>query len=247
MLKKPVIGISSSVITDQGGMFPGYKRTYVNKDYVDAVIKNGGLPVILPFNEDKEIIKELVSCIDGLILSGGHDVAPFNYGEEPEQRLGEIFPERDKFDFMLLSEAKKKGIPILGICRGFQIINTYEGGTLYQDLSYIDSVPVYKHSQGHSPELRTHSIEIAENSILHEVFGVKEMKVNSFHHQALKKVAEGYKVSAKAKDGVIEAIEAENYPFLVGVQWHPEMLVKMYEDMNKLFTVLVNKAEERMG
>mgnify|MGYP001741095852 FL=1 len=154
---------------------------------------------------------------------------------------------RDKFDFMLLSEAKKKGIPILGICRGFQIINAYEGGTLYQDLSYIDSVPVYKHSQGHSPELRTHSIEIDENSILHEVFGVKEMKVNSFHHQALKKVAEGYRVSAKAKDGVVEAIEAENYPFLVGVQWHPEMLVKMYEDMNKLFTVLVNKAEERMG
>ena len=96
MLKKPVIGISSSVITDQGGIFPGYKRTYVNKDYADAVIKNGGLPIILPFNEDEEIIKGLVSCIDGLILSGGHDVAPFNYGEEPEQRLGEIFPERDK-------------------------------------------------------------------------------------------------------------------------------------------------------
>lgn len=244
MEKKPIIGISSSIIIDQGGMFPGYKRTYVNKDYVDAVIKNGGLPIIIPFNEDREITKQLVNHIDALILSGGHDVAPFNYGEEPQQKLGEIFPERDKFDYLLLSEGKKKGIPILGICRGLQVINTYEGGTLHQDLSYIDTVPVYKHSQGHSPELKTHSVKISENSHLYEIFGTHEIRVNSFHHQTLKKVAENYNVTAQAKDGVIEAIECKNYPFLVGVQWHPEMLFKVHDDMNRLFSVFINKAKE---
>ena len=108
MSKKPVIGISSSVITDQGGMFPGYKRTYVNKDYVDAVIKNGGLPVILPFNENEEIIRELVSCVDGLILSGGHDVDPFNYGEEPEQKLGKYFLREINLTICFYQKQKRK-------------------------------------------------------------------------------------------------------------------------------------------
>lgn len=240
MKKKPIIGISSSLIVDQGGMFPGYKRAYVNKDYVDAVLENGGIPLIIPFTEDEEVIKLQIDIVDGLILSGGHDVDPLNYNEEPKQKLGEIFPERDKYDFALLKYSKEKKIPILGICRGFQVINVYEGGNLYQDLSYVGS-EVLKHSQGHRPELKTHKVEIMDNSILKDIIGENEIGVNSFHHQVIKDVAPNYNIVAKAKDGVVEAIENKDYPFLLGVQWHPEMMFRYHKDINKIFVKFIEK------
>lgn len=123
MSKKPIIGISSSVIVDDSGNFAGYKRAYVNKDYVDAVVRAGGVPLIIPFTTDKEVIISQVQVIDALILSGGHDVSPYNYGQEPNPKLGETFPERDTYDMLLLEESKKRNLPILGICRGSQIIN----------------------------------------------------------------------------------------------------------------------------
>ena len=215
----------------------------MNKDYVDAVIKNGGIPLIIPMTVDKVTIIEQISMVDGLILSGGHDVFPHNYGEEPKQNLGEVLPIRDKYDFMLLTEAKKRKIPILGICRGCQIINVFEGGTLYQDLSYIKSdVEIIKHSQNHSPELKTHTAIIEKGTKVHEIFGENEIMINSFHHQALKDIAKEYKVTARAKDGVVEAIESTTYPFLVGVQWHPEMLHKHHDDANKIFKALIDEA-----
>ena len=108
MKKKPIIGISTSIVADNCGYFALYPRNYVNKDYVDAVIKNGGIPLMIPMSLDKEVIAEQVSMIDGLILSGGHDVYPHNYGEEPSSKLKEILPERDEYDFILLREAKKR-------------------------------------------------------------------------------------------------------------------------------------------
>ena len=137
MSKMPIIGISSSIIVDNSGSFAGYMRAYVNKDYVDAVIRAGGVPLIIPFSVDKEVIISQAQLIDGLILSGGHDINPYNYGQEPSQKIGEIFPERDIYEMILLEESKKRDIPILGICRGFQLINVAAGGTLYQDLSLI--------------------------------------------------------------------------------------------------------------
>lgn len=245
MRKKPIIGISTSLTSDNCGAFALYPKIYVNKDYVDAVIKNGGIPLIIPMSTDEEIIAEQISLVDGLILSGGHDVFPHNYGEEPKQNLGEVLPIRDKYDFMLLTEAKKRKIPILGICRGCQIINVFEGGTLYQDLSYIKSdVEIIKHSQNHSPELKTHTAIIEKDTKIYEIFEENEIMINSFHHQALKDIAKEYKVTARAKDGVVEAIENMNYPFLVGVQWHPEMLHKHYDDANKIFKALIDEARE---
>lgn len=243
MKKRPMIGISTSLTSDNCGAFALYPRIYVNKDYVDAVIKNGGIPLIIPMTTDKETIIEQMSMVDGLILSGGHDVCPHNYGEEPCIKLEEILPERDKYDFMLLSEAKKRKIPILGICRGCQIINVFEGGSLYQDLSYIKSeVEIIKHSQDHSPEMKTHTAIVEKGTKIYEIFGENEIMINSFHHQALKDIAKEYKVTARAKDGVVEAIENMNYPFLVGVQWHPEMLHKHHDDANKIFKALIDEA-----
>ena len=240
MERKPIIGISSSVIVDESGNFAGYKRAYVNKDYVDAVVRAGGVPLIIPFTTDKEVIIAQAQLIDGLILSGGHDVNPYNYGQEPSQKLGETFPERDTYEMILLEESKKRNIPILGICRGSQLINVAAGGTLYQDLSLIAG-NILKHNQVAKPTLKTHMIKIEENSVIAIIFG-KETMVNSFHHQAIDKVADDFRVVARASDGVVEAIEHKTYKFLVAVQWHQEMLAVECEKARELFAKFVEEA-----
>jgi len=226
-MKKPVIGISGSLIIDDSGSFAGYKRSYVNNDYILSVIRNGGIPFIIPFNENEEVIKAQMEMIDGLLLSGGQDVAPGNYGEEPAPKLGDIFPERDDFEYGLLKSALEAKKPVLGICRGSQIINTYFNGSLYQDLSYI-GVEVLKHNQVNSPSMVTHSVTVDKNSKLYEIFGEEKIMVNSFHHQAVKKVGEG--------------LLKVDYPFLVAVQWHPEMLQNSVDMMNKLFLRFIEEA-----
>ncbi|MCL4581759.1 glutamine amidotransferase [Fusobacterium nucleatum YWH7199] len=242
MKRRPIIGISSSVIVDEAGSFAGYKRAYVNKDYVDAVIRVGGVPLIIPFSTDKEVIISQAQLIDGLILSGGHDINPYNYGQEPSQKIGETFPERDTYEMILLEESKKRNIPILGICRGFQLINVAAGGTLYQDLSLIPG-NILKHNQVSNPTLKTHKVEIKENSVISSIFG-KETMVNSFHHQVIDKVANDFIVVAKASDGVVEAIEHKTYKFLVAVQWHPEMLAVNCEKARELFSKFVEEAKK---
>ena len=242
MERRPIIGISSSVIVDEAGSFAGYKRAYVNKDYVDAVVRAGGVPLIIPFSTDKEVIISQAQLIDGLILSGGHDINPYNYGQEPSQKIGEIFPERDIYEMILLEESKKRDIPILGICRGFQLINVAAGGTLYQDLSLIPG-NILKHNQVSNPTLKTHKIEIKENSFISSIFG-KETMVNSFHHQAIDKVADDFIIVARASDGVVEAIEHKTYKFLVAVQWHPEMLAVNCEKARVLFSKFVEEAKK---
>ncbi|MEJ6471390.1 gamma-glutamyl-gamma-aminobutyrate hydrolase family protein [Fusobacterium animalis] len=242
MSKRAIIGISSSIIVDNSGSFAGYKRAYVNKDYVDAVIRAGGVPLIIPFSTDKEVIISQAQLIDGLILSGGHDINPYNYGQEPSQKIGETFPERDTYEMILLEESKKRNIPILGICRGFQLINVAAGGTLYQDLSLIPG-NILKHNQVSNPTLKTHKVEIKENSFISSIFG-KETMVNSFHHQVIDKVANDFIVVAKASDGVVEAIEHKTYKFLVAVQWHPEMLAVNCEKARELFSKFVEEAKK---
>ena len=242
MERRPIIGISSSVIVDEAGSFAGYKRAYVNKDYVDAVIRAGGVPLIIPFSTDKEVIISQAQLIDGLILSGGHDINPYNYGQEPSQKIGETFPERDTYEMILLEESKKRNIPILGICRGFQLINVAAGGTLYQDLSLIPGNSL-KHNQVSNPTVKTHKVEIKENSFISSIFG-KETMVNSFHHQVINKVANDFIVVAKASDGVVEAIEHKTYKFLVAVQWHPEMLAVNCEKARELFSKFVEEAKK---
>ncbi len=240
MKKKPIVGISSSLIVETDVAFLGQKKIFSNKDYIDAIIEAGGIPLIIPFSENEELIKAQTEQIDALLLTGGEDVFPYNYGEEPHPKLGEIFPERDHYDFILIREAKKKRIPILGICRGLQIINTYEGGTLYQDMSLIEG-DVLKHWQSAGMSKKTLKVKIEKDSILSEIYP-DEIMVNTFHHQSINRLAEGYKVIAKSSDSVVEAIQKEDYPFLVGVQWHPEMLNKVCDEAKKLFKFFVEQA-----
>lgn len=238
-MKKPIIGISAGVLTDEGGMFPGYRRTYVNEDYITSVIKNGGIPLIIPMNNNLDVIKQQLEFIDGLLLTGGNDISPLKYNQEPEQKLGDLLPERDEFEFELLKLAKVREIPILGICRGCQLINVFHGGTLYQDLSYRKEKTL-RHWQSHNPSQVTHSIKIKEDTKLSEMLKQEKILVNSFHHQIIKDIPRGFIPCAIAPDGVIEGIESTQYKFLLGLQWHPEMLHDSVECMNLIFKSFIN-------
>lgn len=231
-MKKPLIGITSAFEHNPDVL--NAHKTSVSIDYSLAVIKAGGIPVVLPVHDNTEIIRELVSRLDGLILAGGVDPDPLLFGEDCLQNMGSISPERDKFEYLILEEFEKTCKPILAICRGLQLANIYYGGTLYQDISYVDTK--IQHKQKWLPELPTHNIDIlGTDHIFYEIFGNKT-RVNSFHHQMIKDIAPSLTPIAKSADGITEAFQKKDYPFFFGVQWHPEaMAVRGNENMQKIF------------
>lgn len=241
-MKRPVIGISGSMIVDsQGDIFAGYHRAYTNDDYVRAVSRAGGAPVMIPIVDTVEEIEAQVELLDGLIMMGGHDVDPVLFGEEPNAKLGFIYPRRDTFDVRLIQAASKKKIPILGICRGHQIINVAFGGTLYQDVSEIEGCHL-AHVQKNYCYEPIHNIAVAPNSHLSALIGT-EMRVNSFHHLAVKDVAPHFVATAHSNDNVIEAIEyTKEDQYILGVQFHPEMMSATCEKAQSIFNGLVEQA-----
>lgn len=241
-MNKPIVGISGSRIINNDDVAPGYYRSYVNEDYVNTVIQNGGIPYIIPFNDNEAVTVAQVAQLDALILSGGHDVAPWNYGEESQQKIGMIWPARDRFDMRLLGQAERTRIPVLGICRGAQLINVAHGGSLYQDISYRQA-PTLKHNQGHTPDLPTQTVTLHQGSHLASLFSSPTLRVNSFHHQLIKKLGQNLTAVAWAQDGVIEAFENRDAS-IIGVQWHPEMLHRSVQIMNNLFTDLISRAQK---
>jgi putative glutamine amidotransferase len=228
---------------DNQGMLPGLTRSYVNEPYITAVANNNGVPFIIPITSNEEAIKAQVSMLDGLILSGGDDLSPFLYGEEPEQLLEATAPERDTFDILVLKYAMECNIPILGICRGAQLINVYHGGSLYQDNSYREGKTL-KHKQPNNPSLGTHHVSLDKNSKLYSIYQQDEICVNSFHHQSVKAVGKGLVVVGQSSDGVVEAVESIEYPFMIALQWHPEMMAGEDEGSNHLFKTFIEKAKE---
>jgi putative glutamine amidotransferase len=181
-----------------------------------------------------------MNLADGLLLTGGHDVDPEIYGEEPMQMLQETLPERDRFEGLLIKEALRCRKPILGICRGAQILNVSLGGTLHQDLSHFNGSRLC-HDQKTDGRFPSHSLLVNEKTILSEIME-REQRVNSFHHQAVKMTAPDFMVSAISKDGVIEGIEMEGKPFVVGVQCHPEAMVNHEKWALELFRRFVIEA-----
>lgn len=236
MTDKAVIGISCSWHSEKEAPFMGNQLNYACHDYVRSVVEAGAVPVLLPyvdhFQDQQPLLDIWMDHIDGLILTGGHDLEPEQYGQEPQQKLGPTWRGRDTFDIALFREAVKRSIPILGVCRGFQLINVVLGGTLLQDLSYSDT-PLLKHVQGHSYKEATHWVTIRKGSILADIAGEK-FYVNSWHHQTVQKAGSGLMVSARSSDGVIEAVEdAERH--ILAVQWHPEMMSENSGEMKRLF------------
>lgn len=233
--KKPVIGISCSI---DGG------TVEVGMTYVKSVRKAGGIPFVIPITTSETEIDEYLDRIDGLVMTGGEDVSPLLFGQEPSRFLGEVVPDRDIYDLMLIRKAIKKGIPVFGICRGIQCLNIAMGGDMIQDIP--SEVPdAIQHRQNAPRSYGSHTISIVKGSLIAKLLGDEDIAVNSFHHQACGKVAPGYKVTAKAPDGIIEAIESQDGKSF-GVQFHPEGFVYSGNDkFLPLFQHLVQLAQKR--
>ncbi len=174
--------------------------------------------------------------IDGLVLTGGSDVSPQFYQEEPED-CHDCNPVRDKWELELFKQAFKKQIPVLGICRGMQLMNVALGGSLYQDINKHLGEDLVHEPQG--KDYVNHDVEIKKGSILYDIFEAEKIEVNSYHHQAIKEMAPPFSAIASSSGGIIEGIEAEDRKFVLGVQWHPEDLINKQPSFSKIFDMLV--------
>ena len=245
----PVIGVSGYT---EGG------TCRVNMTYVNSVRMAGGVPLVIPVTSDDAQINAVLGAIDGLVMTGGEDFDPLKwFGEEPVRGLGEVVPARDDFDVKLVRAAVARGIPVLGICRGEQLLAVAFGGSLWQDIPSQVRESYVKHRQGPtSGAYGTHSISIEKGSLLSRVLGGRTgTVVNSFHHQAIKDVPQGFKVSAVAADGIIEAVERggrlapayeDGGAMILGVQFHPEAITSAGNpEFLPIFQKLVEEATRR--
>jgi putative glutamine amidotransferase len=239
MVAKPLIGITMRLETETG-------RFYLGRDYSEAVYAAGGIPIHIALLPDIEYVSEVVAGLDGILLPGSDtDPDPELYGEEPHVKLKKVVPEKDKTDLLALEVAEANRLPILAICFGMQILNVSRGGSLVQDIeSQIDGV--IKHEQGYPLERRSHSISIARESILAPAAFDESsdgiVRVNSHHHQSVSKLGRDLQIAAKARDGVIEAVEdTRSGRFVLGVQWHPELTWKSDSLSAMIFETFVMK------
>ena len=237
--------------------FPGYKTAPVigltgnfqdgncmlAEGYYQSILKAGGTPFIIPCYDDADTLINTLEKLDGILLTGGADINPLFLGEEPVKELHGINPRRDRQELLLTRLAADRQIPILGICRGIQTMNAAFGGPLYQDIhSQMEGTRI-KHSQELDRSYASHTVTIEKDTLLHNLFKADTIAVNSFHHQAVKEAAPGFRVCARATDGVIEAMESTEYKSMLGVQWHPEcFILKGDECMMPIFHWLIQEA-----
>ncbi|MFC7280757.1 gamma-glutamyl-gamma-aminobutyrate hydrolase family protein [Apilactobacillus apinorum] len=239
------IGVTSDIIFSQNEPFRQREGHFAQRTLMNCLLANDITPVIFPVGKP-HMAHDLLETVDGLIMTGGPDVLPKYYGEEPIAQIGRTYENRDEFELALVQQAIAMKKPILAICRGLQIVNVAMGGTLYQDLGAQfkpeNGSPLLQHEQktiGYSP---VHHITIDENSELAKTFGTRAF-VNSFHHEAAKDVAEGLHVVARADDGTIEAMENDDLTIQC-IQWHPENMWDHYEDENQLFVDFFNRVHQ---
>lgn len=245
-MRKPIIGINSSRVIKHETAYSHSVIESLGNDYVESVIRAGGIPIILPILTDEESIRRQIELLDGVVLSGGIDINPLLYNEEPSSKLGYIFPDKDTFDILIAKIACELNKPILAICRGHQILNVAFGGTLYQDLSDINGCYI-KHQQQSKDGAVTHTLDIVEGSILHSILG-DSIVSNTFHHQAIKDLAPGFKATAYSKDNIIEAIEKSGDQFVVGVQFHPEIMTAYNnKDALKIFEAFITASSNNIS
>lgn len=235
----PIIGIPGSYYITPSPIFHSSEKYFINKAELEAVKLNGGIPMPIPCLEDPEHLKTYISLCDGLLLPGGADVDPAIYGEEPHPKLGAVQPDMDAFVINLLNMAFEVKMPVLGLCRGEQILNVAKGGTLYQDIPTNYENDYILHQQTYKSDIVLHTIKIKKSTLLHEIFGCTELRTNTMHHQSVKALGRDLIVSATAVDGIVEAIESKD-KLILGVQWHPETLIHTHKEMNKLFKYFIN-------
>ena len=230
---KPLVGVMPLWDDEKDSlwMLPGY---------LEGLKEAGATPVIFPLTDDPEEISRLVDICDGILLTGGHDVDPSIYGEEPLNGKVSCCKARDDMERLVLEDAMKKDKPILGICRGIQFINAVLGGTLYQDLP-TQHPSVIDHHQTPPYDVPVHDVIIKKVSPLYDCLCSDRISVNSYHHQAVKDVAPCLEVMAESEDGIVEALYKPFYSFLWAVQWHPEFSYKKDENSRKIFKAFVEQ------
>lgn len=240
--ERPLIGIPGRTVVDSSN---GFKFSGIPLSYTRSIEKAGGAPIVIPLQLSEESLRVIYARLDGLLLAGGVDVSPTQFGEEVMPYCGEIDELRDATELRVTRWALAEDKPIFGICRGIQMLNVAAGGSLYQDIpSQLDEPLGHEYRKGDPYTLRAHTVEIETGSRVARAFGVTQLEVNSLHHQAVKRVAPGLKVIARAPDGIVEAVESSDDRFIVGVQFHPELLFDEDERMPRLFEAFVESARE---
>jgi putative glutamine amidotransferase len=219
-------------------------RYVVKTAYAEAVLRAGGLPLVLPVSAEASVVDAYLDRVSAVVVTGGaFDVPPEAYGETPREGLGPLKPARTAFETLVLQAALRRKLPLLGVCGGMQLLNVVLGGTLYQDLRR--ELPSAKeHEQRTARSQPSHPVDVRDGSALADVLGRGQLMVNSTHHQAVFKLAPGVRLSAAAPDGVVEAIESTEHPFALGVQWHPELLLQSMPLQLGLYRALVQKARD---
>ncbi len=244
---KPVIGITPTP-GDTHRPHGSFHHYSISSTYTDAVEAAGGIPIVIPPQSGN--IDQILDLVDGIIFSGGGDINPALYGDEKMHSTTDgIDAGRDELELPLLRAAVERNMPTFCICRGIQVLNVALGGTLYQDVADEFSADLQhrQHEMNISKEEPGHTVTVQPDSLLASTYGQPEIAVNSFHHQSLKDLAPELRVNAVAPDGTIEGVEHSGKTFVLGVQWHPEMMFTAHDEHLKPFVALVEQAKSRVA
>lgn len=234
--KKPVILLTPYFNTERD-------EPYMRPAFLKAVRHAGGIPVILPLDLTEADLAQLLEGADAVLFTGGPDVHPFFFGEETQAHCGNVCLRRDELELALLRLAMEAKKPILGVCRGVQILNIGLGGDIYQDIpsQFKEEFPI-AHTQPFAYDIPSHTVSVTPGTLLARIAQNSVIKVNSMHHQAVRRVAPGLTASGHAPGGLVECVEKPDYPFFIGVQWHPEYLWEQDKAAERLFGMFVEAA-----
>jgi putative glutamine amidotransferase len=241
--KRPLIGITCSRMPGPawGRYEPGSLVNYVFEDYVQAVDASGGIPLVIPVIGNPDVMAQAIDHLHGLILTGGPDILPRFYGQSPAPNMGEVDYALDCMELEAAKEARRRRIPILGICRGIQTLAVAFGGTLIQDIP--SQLPgSVDHFQKAAKNVASHPVQVIAGTRLHGLLQRDVVWVNSKHHQSVRDIPQGFVRAAESEDGIVEAIESSSGPFILGVQWHPEGMWQSDEAARSLFSNLIAEA-----
>lgn len=235
-MSKPIIGLLA-VVDDE-------LNTKIQNTYINAIERAGGAPVLLPYVKNDESIDVFVSICDGFLFTGGADVSPARYGEEKSEKCGDVQLFRDELEFKVFDKIYHTEKPIMAICRGAQLVNVALGGSLYQDIPSEVKTEI-AHRQSEPKSTPTHTLKVLPGTPLHKLISTDKIVANSFHHQAIKRLASELQVTAVAEDGIIEAVSSKSSRYLCAYQWHPELLIDTDGNNLLLFKEFISEIEGR--